>query len=306
MIVVFGTICLDRLRRVERLPRPGEYVEIESEAVTLGGEAANTVRALRAWGAESVLVGSSLGAGTEADRLKTLLEEAALGDAALPAGDHDAPFCDIYVTPDGERTMFGRGFREMGDRSDPTLLPEADSAWLAVDMNLTDATTQALRIAKDRGWRRYGMDIFEPVPQLSHGDLWQSSTDWTGTKGNAAASRAWLRSWAEQVNCTCILTDGPQGLWVCRPGEEPVYGPAYTAPVVVDATGAGDRFRAAMLYCLDLGLPFGECIAFAAAASALNCGHLGAAEYTDAAEDILSWAKRQPEHSQLCRLGGLY
>ena len=52
MIVVFGTVCLDRIMQVASLPPEGGYVEIERELLMLGGEAANTALALQTWGAQ--------------------------------------------------------------------------------------------------------------------------------------------------------------------------------------------------------------------------------------------------------------
>lgn len=49
MVVVFGTVCLDRILRVARLPGHGGYVEIDDEVLMLGGEAANTALALQTW-----------------------------------------------------------------------------------------------------------------------------------------------------------------------------------------------------------------------------------------------------------------
>jgi ribokinase len=57
MVIVYGTICLDRISPIERLPASGEYVELGKETIALGGEAANTAMLLRAFGADVTLVG---------------------------------------------------------------------------------------------------------------------------------------------------------------------------------------------------------------------------------------------------------
>ena len=41
MILVYGTICLDRVYRIENLPKLGGYAPILSEETFLGGEAAD-------------------------------------------------------------------------------------------------------------------------------------------------------------------------------------------------------------------------------------------------------------------------
>lgn len=86
MIVVFGTVCLDKVRRVPALPRKGGYVEIESETSYLGGEAANTAVMLARWRADVVLAGNSIGAGPEAAFLRNSVLAAELSADGVPMG----------------------------------------------------------------------------------------------------------------------------------------------------------------------------------------------------------------------------
>ena len=60
-VLVFGTVCLDRLRTVGSIPEPGGYVEILDEELFLGGEAANTACALHEWGVSIALMPNPIG-----------------------------------------------------------------------------------------------------------------------------------------------------------------------------------------------------------------------------------------------------
>ena len=51
--------------------------------------------------------------------------------------------------------------------------------------------------------------------------------------------------------------------------------PAYVAPAVVDSTGAGDVFRAGLIYGRLQSWDLERAIQFASAAAALNCGEMG-------------------------------
>lgn len=269
MIVVYGTICLDRIRRVPHLPSLGGYVEIEDEVVQLGGEAANTARFLRQLGSPVRLVGNSIGVGAEANLIRTLL-----GDAETPHRDHPAPYCDIYVTPDGERTMMGRGFAEMPERNGLECLELDDADWLTVDANHGEASVEALR--RGEGVRRLAMDLVECAPMLTKKDIFQTGTDWTGTKGDLDASRKWLQDWTQHCAAISILTDGAQGLLIAAPNIAPIHlAPLEIAPVV-DATGAGDSFRAGLLHALSSGTTLAEAVPFAMACGAVACTGLGA------------------------------
>src|SRR5690349_11825679 len=114
MILVFGTVCVDRVCRLARMPEAGGYVEAISEVRMLGGEAANTAYALRSWGAEVVLAGNGIANDTEGDFVRSELARRgiqAITDHLLPAVR--TPVCDVFVDDAGRRTMIGFGFSDM-------------------------------------------------------------------------------------------------------------------------------------------------------------------------------------------------
>lgn len=296
MVVVYGTVCLDRIRRVPCLPDKGRYVEIEQEDEALGGEAANTCAVLRAWRSDCRLAGNSLGQGEPARLVENKLLEAGLDDACLPQGsEHPAPYCDIYVTPDGERTMFGKGFLEMEERHGLDVIPWDNADWLALDDNHGKAARTALLAARERGVKVYAMDFVRDDDPIGPDVVWQSSTDWTGTKGDPAASWAWLRAWQKKHGCPAILTEGAHGLWAALPGRKPAFFRSFPCPKPLDSTGAGDCFRAGMLHGLDKGWEFGECLAFASAAGAMACTRYGGAANAPSLESVLELRDVHPD-----------
>src|SRR5881394_1365051 len=58
MLVVFGSVNLDLVARVPRLPRPGETIAGEDFAAHPGGKGANQALAARRAGAEVALIGA--------------------------------------------------------------------------------------------------------------------------------------------------------------------------------------------------------------------------------------------------------
>jgi sugar/nucleoside kinase (ribokinase family) len=299
MVVVYGTVCLDRLREVPRLPDQGGYVEIAAERQALGGEAANTCAALRSWGAKCRLVGNSLGSGHEAQLIEEALGECGLDDSLFPVRDHPSPYCDIYVTPDGERTMFGRGFVEMEERHGLDVIPWGDASWLALDDNHLKAARTALTEAVSRGIKVYALDFCRPNEPLTPEVFWQSSTVWSGSRNETSRSRAWLDEWVARHGCRCVLTDGHKGFFYGEPGRPTKLLPAFPCPKLVDSTGAGDAFRAGMLYGLELAWPLARCLSFASACGALSCTRLGGAANAPTVSDIESLISRHPEVAEV-------
>ncbi len=293
MITVFGTVCLDRVRRVQRIPPIGGYVGVDSERWFLGGEAANTASALQAWGAEVRLVGNPLGHGELRTMIEAALRDRGIGYTA-PEFDRQTPVCDVYLTPDGERTMFGMGFSEL-DGVPAQVFEIGDSGWLAAEPNMGETARLVVRRAVGQGRPVLLMDFYQESDPPVPGGCWQCSTDWVGARGDLQANREAVVEMARRFQCPAVLTDGAHGIHTAEPG-----GPARTLPPfpidhVVDSTGAGDVFRAGLLYGLDQGWPWMRCLAFASAAGAKNCLHEGASEVVPTLAEIEAHLGAHPE-----------
>ncbi len=276
MIVLYGTVCLDRIRTVGRFPQKGGYEEILGQVELLGGEAANSAMALAKWGAEVKLASIAIGRGVGEQLILDKLRSGGVGTEGVASSDEETPFCDVYVTPDGERTMFGRGFRAMESRADLSMIPLVEGAWFTADPNHGAAAREATCRALKAGMKIYLLDFLRDDDPITAGSFWQSSTDWAGKRGNTQLNIKWLQAWIDKFRCTAILSDGPNGFVAGSP-QEPVRAyPPYPCVNLVDSTGAGDIFRAGMLFGLDLGWPLADCFRFASAAGCLKCGGLGA------------------------------
>ena len=302
MIVVYGTVCLDLLHRLPQLPKAGSYLEIEEDSVALGGEASNTAASLRHWGAQVQLVGNPVGTGHEADILTSLLDQHGLSDAILPSGDHLAPVCHILVTPDGERSMFGRGFAEMEHRGDPSLVPYQAGAWFTTDPNHGSQARVAARRASDAGMHVYLLDFVQGDEFVPDGCIWQSSTVWAGERGNKDVNTLWLSKWLDKHDCTAILTDGDNGFLLGTRDRGIRHFPAMVVSDPVDSTGAGDMFRAGMLFGLSQDWAFSDCLRFAASSAALNCRKLGAIGGLASVDEIKKFIER---NADVCETYGI-
>jgi sugar/nucleoside kinase (ribokinase family) len=299
VVLVFGTVCLDRLRRVPKLPAPGGYVEIEAELSLLGGEAANSANALKSWGDEVVLAGNPVGDSVEADLLSRLLADRGLSDETAPlTSSLPTPVCEIFVTPDGDRTMFGRGFTSMDEHVDLGRVPWRAGSWFTADPNFSKTSRDAVRKANIEGMKLYLMDFIQADDPIMPGSFWQSSTDWAGHRNNMQRNVQWLKSFIGRTDSFAILSDGPNG-FVAGSRDDPVrVYPPFPAPEVVDTTGAGDIFRAGMLHGLQAGWPIPDCLRFASAAGCLKCRHLGATTQVPTLSEIEMLIADNPDVSE--------
>lgn len=295
MLLVYGTICLDRIHRVPNLPRPGGYVEIASTELHLGGEAANSAAALAKWSVPVVLAGNRLGNDKHADFIRQQLLAKNLKDQHIKSGDFPTPCCEIYVTPDGERTMFGCGFAQMPERSDASEVRDLEFNWITVDWNLGETSWQACEIAKRAGKKVYVMDLDVCGPDCRPMDFWQSSTDTFGIRGDERANLSFVSDQAKRHPGIHILTDSRRGIYVAGDQFSAVHLQPYPIENPIDSTGAGDCFRAGMLYGLDQCWELAECLSFASAAGGLNATRVGANSDIPSLDEIRAHIARFPE-----------
>jgi len=296
MVVVFGTVCLDRMRRIARMPRQGGYEDILEAVNLVGGEAANTTIALRNWGTEAILAANSLGEGPDAQWIRDDLSER--GVQMLESPDNNpTPYCEVFVTSTGQRTMFGSGFVELSNKIAPGLFPLIPGAWFTVDLNPGQSSTLALERAAQSGMKLYLLDHMDGIAKLTgqgQMPIWQSSTDWVGAKGNTQKNVAWLSDFVGKHRVFGILSDGPNGFVAGSAESEVRVYPPYPCPDLLDSTGAGDIFRAGMLHGLDQDWHFSRCLQFASAAGCLNSVHLGASAAVPAVQEILGLISQNP------------
>lgn len=278
MILVFGTICLDRVRFIPNFPKPGGYVEVTDDRVLLGGEAANTANALKTWGVDVRLEGNRLGAGPSGSLIRALLSERGILPTVDAHETGDAPVCDIFITPDGERTMVGLGFSASDGSIDVSRIDFAKGQWFTAEPNMSRTSREAFQRAYKAGMKLYLMDFFRDDEQIPPGSICQQGTDWVGERDNPNINIEWARNWSRTHECTTILTDGPNGFAVSDPKGHAYWHDALAEPglVAVDSTGAGDLFRAGTLYGLDQGWPLEHSLLYGAAAGALICRAIGA------------------------------
>ena len=270
-VLCYGELGVDNLIQVPNLPSPERAAFPSSDDYAIGGAAANTAVWLAAWGVPVRLAGNALGQDELGDRLWGWL-------GAYPSLDLRfierlpgvaTPFCRILVTPDAERSILVYGYPQT-PKTRVTAEMLAGTCYLALDLYGGADRLQAAQAARQAGVTTVVVDLVEPDhPILPWVDILILSAAYLRSERPEVDPRQRAQHLRQGCGGTVILTDGPRPILTLDPdGRASSLLPPPVQPV--NTTGAGDAFRAGLIYSLLQGCTLAESVAFAAAAGALR------------------------------------
>lgn len=296
-LVVVGSLNVDITIEVERLPKKEETVMASSPctSVAVGGKGANqaaaAARLATGTGRPAVLV-CEFGNDGYAETMRTALQEAGVDvsrcahSAELPTGQGI-----VMLTPDGAASSI--------------VVPGANAGWTAEraaaleelvcgasavllqreipeEVNLAvarAACAASVPVLQDVGGEDRPIDD-ELLREVAY--VCPNETELERLTGMAIGSEAEIlaagRSLQSRGARNVLVTLGGDGSLLLEEGGRVVRQGALPIPGgrVVDATGAGDSFRAAFALALTEGQPHEQCMRFAAAAGAVAVAQRGA------------------------------
>ncbi len=282
MIVVFGSINLDLVARVARLPRPGETLSGKSLAALPGGKGANQALAARLAGSDVALVGA-VGRDAFAGTAQAGLHAAGVDLAAITAVDAPTGVALIHIDDAGENAITviaGANGAARAAAITPGQWSRASLLLLQLEVPLAQVT-EAARAARARGVRvvlnaapmqALPAALLVAIDVLVVNEI-EAATLATEC-GVDAASDTIAMALSRRLHIDVVVTEGARGARFAAAGSHGHARPPASA--VVDSTGAGDAFTGALATALDRGLPWPQALAFAVAAGTLACGGIGA------------------------------
>lgn len=283
-VVVVGSVNVDMVFRVPRLPAPGETVTRGAFARGPGGKGGNQAAAAARLGARTWFVGLVGDDDLGREALRDL--EAAGVQALVGTGASHTGVAGIFVDEAGENAIAvasGANAELDGAAVRRALAGvDVDGAVVLANLEIPDAAVLAAAEAtEERGWPY----VLNPAPARAVPDgLLQRCAVVIPNEGEAGAlggPETILDGGAAAV----VVTSGPRGADLHRPGHAVHHQPGLEVDVV-DTTGAGDTFCAAVAWAVAGGRSLEEAVALGAAAGALACRAPGARGGLPTAADV--------------------
>jgi ribokinase len=282
MIVVFGSINLDLVTRVERFPRPGETVAGTSFGTFAGGKGANQALAAALAGATVRLYGA-VGRDAFADPAFAALAAGKVDLSGVACADAPTGCATILVDERGENCIaVVAGANALAD---PATVPSSalgPQSLLILQHEVPAAANVALlerarrvgartllNAAPARALSRDALDLLDVlVVNEDEAAMLASAFGWPREPERfaRAASAAHALSTVVTLGARGVLAANDAAIWRASAPEVRV----------VDTTGAGDAFVGAFAAALDRRAEFGDALQRGVAAGSLACTKPGA------------------------------
>jgi sulfofructose kinase len=284
-IVTVGSAVVDRVYAVTNLPEPDGGAFVTDSQRRAGGVAANVACALAALDHDTAVV-SRTGDDDAADLIVESLREHGVDASNVRREDGESSYTLILRGPEGERMIIAGG-----DSIPQLRLRKADRERLrAANAAFTSAYAPDPVVSDLVAMRRNGniaslvFDLSGPLPELEGRGTTPETIDTVAATAdlfitNQVAARSYLdrspEAAAERLRAIgadrVAVTVGDEGSYLTDETTNTVHVPAVERPVV-DTTGAGDQFSAALIHAWLLGdQPPVDAGRIAAAAAAQNC-----------------------------------
>lgn len=283
MIVVIGSINLDMITRVDRLPSPGETVRGSGFSTAAGGKGANQALAAARAGTGVRMIGAVGKDGFAAEAL-ACLREAKVDLSGVAETHASTGIAAILVDEAGENVIaVAPGANDSvlpGDLA-KALLKRGDVVLLQQEIPLQtieaalDATTAAgaVSVLNTAPFRAETAGLIGKADYLvaneTEFDLYGKAL---GLEGGDRAAR--MRAYAAKTGRTIVVTLGGEGVLAATPDDFLRIAALEVTPI--DTVGAGDTFCGYLGAALAAGLPLAQALERAAAAGSLACLKPGA------------------------------
>ena len=270
-VYAFGMIAPSTLVVLEDdYPPPAGYAEIGGVHHSIGGEAAGGAYVLGRLGVSTSLDGNWLGADESSARALEILTTAGVDCSAISRAG--GTVTEIVLSAGTARTVFGTYRKLTADRAwnDPSEESIRSSRIVCLDPFFPGASEQAARWCRDTGTPYVTVDVPPDSEIAQHAGVLVISEEYATREMGAADPQEVLAAYTQRSQGLVIATRGSEPLLYGRRDERPrTYAPF---PVHVrDTTGAGDSFRAGIIYGMLNGQEDEELIRTGAAVAALVC-----------------------------------
>lgn len=283
-VLCYGVLGIDQIVQVAWFPERDGHTRVFQDEEFIGGEAANTAVTLGGLGVDVRLMGCALGEDRRGSLFLRAIRQFEVDARGIDV-DPTARTGHAIILSDakGGRTICGH-FPDL--RSRP--LTEADLegvALLSVDPFLGENAVRAVKLARACNVAVFAIELEPDHPLAEFCDVVINSAGFMrrhkmGSPSDVAVGL--LKAGVETV----VITQGQKGCQVFQENGNSFEQPIFRVESR-DTTGAGDAFRAGLIYGYLNGWTLTRSVQFASGSAAITCAKIGGAGHVHSEDQVL-------------------
>jgi sugar/nucleoside kinase (ribokinase family) len=270
----YGVLGVDQLVQIAHLPEQDGHTRVFHDEEFIGGEAANTATILSGLGVDTCLMGNALGDDRRGALFLDAIQAYALDAQRIDVDSSiETGHAIVLSDSEGARSICGC-FPDLKSRN----LTAADLegfALLSVDPFLGDQAVAAAQLAREMGLGVFSIELSPDHPMAGYCDVVINSAGFMRRHKMDDPTDVAVGLLKVGVK-TVVITQGAQGCRVFQDTGNCFEQAAYSV-AVCDTTGAGDGFRAGLIYGYVNGWTLSRSVQFASGSAALACTKMGGA-----------------------------
>jgi sugar/nucleoside kinase (ribokinase family) len=287
-VYVYGMTVLSTIHRLTGPLEPDGYAEISESYVCPGGEAMNAAMLLSRLGLKVSLGGPHFGRETQAT-LTRYAERYAIDISGILVDEGFPGVRDLVLVDSNHRAVLGwfeRYFSEKPARfgePDPKAIRAADV--IAIDPYFGESSIRAAATAREANKPYVTIDCPHDGELARDAAVTVISREFRRQQYPGQSDEDLFASYTRTANGLTIFTSGPETICFGR-RDSPVQSFTPFRVAVKSTLGAGDTFRAGIVYGIARGFDEPACVRFASGLAALLCTKLPIADNAPTLEEV--------------------
>jgi len=273
-VYAYGVIAPSTLYVLEAdFPQPSGYAEIVEIHHSTGGEAANSAYVLSRLGVNTKLDGNWLSNDEDAKHTIELLSANGLDCSNVTLKDNYLGIKEIVFTAGNTRTIFGTYKKLISDNvqwNQPSVDDIKASRIVCLDPFFREQSEAAAKISLDNNIPYVTVDVKPDSYIARNAEALIISQEFIKREFASHDKEQIFELYSSICNGLTVLTFGSEAVLFGRKNNKPSYFTPFTVDVK-DTTGAGDAFRAGLIYAMLKGKSDEEQIRTGCAVAGMVC-----------------------------------
>jgi sugar/nucleoside kinase (ribokinase family) len=294
-VYAYGVIAPSTLIELrDDVPPPGGYAEIGGVYPSIGGEAAAGAHVLARLGVATKLAGNRLGSDDVSARTLALLSSAGVDCSAVAIAGPTPSVTEYILAAGATRTVLGtyRQLLEDGAWAEPSAEDVRSSRIVCLDPFFPGASERVAAWCVEAAVPYVTVDTAPDSEITASAAVAVISEEHASRSLGTSDPREVVPAYTRRCRGLVVYTRGGDELVFARGDEAPRRFAPFRVEAV-DTTGAGDSFRAGIIYGMLRGYPDDDLVRTASAVAALVCLGLPGVLHSPTEPELLGFLARR-------------